>query len=1128
MPSVSISISNLHCSGCHDTVISVLSKHWPVVQTAASDSLPAAGVAVHIAGNTVHLLSRKKLQFPGPVLRELEASGLDVAGWDLFDDEEHSIHAGVSHTTVPWWNVARRVLLHRRQYRHLQYCSECQHADHSLEKTISSDSTAGSTSFRAVVSITGMTCASCTTTITDSVTLLLKLNGVASPEVTVSSVTNTAVVFLPNKQMANLVVAAIEHVGYGATLVEVLANDGAQPVTVRATLGGITCAACVLLVDAAVSELPGLLDHSVSVVQRLGVFVVELRDVIEPLKQCIEDAGFDFQVVEVSASPHSRTVDIAVDGMLCSHCPETVVQVLSKYGDVANPQAFLLESPVVEFVYMPSDTTRLRDILQELLDQRPNGNQLTATLAKRPSVEDRLAEMHRRETRRLVFRLALLVVVAIPTFVFGVVAMLLLPRHNSFRMWVEEPLWVGNVSRNTWVLLILATPVYFFAADVFHRKAFAEVRLLWWLQLLWRRRLLQFGSMNLLMCLGTLVAYFCSIALLVLALQTPAKEMGDMTSYFDLVVFLSMFLLVGRLLESYSKGKTASAVESLGKFKSTTAVVVDQTSDGYTNAREIDVNLVEVGDWVRVVNGAAPPVDCILVDATATFDESALTGELRPVVHKAGEQLFAGLINVGDSVVARALALLLQLMLDQIVLLVRDGQMAKAPIERAADRLTSSFVPVVVLLAVITFVVWVALGTLGALPQHYLDVDVGGWVVWLLEFAIAVFVIACPCGIGLAAPTALYVGAGLAAKHGILAKGGGAAFQEGSRVNVIAFDKTGTLTLGKLSVAGYAWTVAAKEREAIREAVLAVEAHSGHPLARCVREWAGSEGSTVVEQSEEIPGKGVSGKVVGGVLAGRTVMVGSHTMMEGYSYSAREKEVISTWQREGKSVVVVALRDETHPRPVLYLATRDQVRPEAASVVRRLAARGIECWMISGDAKATAESVAAELGIEHVIGEVLPADKALAVESLRKGRRVVAMVGDGINDAPALAAADVGIAMAAGSDLAMHAADFVLLGAQHPLVGVLLLVQLSRTVFRRVRFNFGWALVYNMVGLPIAAGVIYPYKNSRLSPVWALAAMALSSVSVVCSSLALKWTRVEQVDIGSEAAVGTSAVEVVM
>jgi heavy metal translocating P-type ATPase len=955
-------------------------------------------------------------------------------------------------------------------------------------------------------------------------------------------VNNTGIVIVPNKQVTNLIIQSIKDSGYNATLVELLPVERETKYRVNAAIGGITCAACASSISNAVADLPFLVEHAISVVSKSGVFIIDSKEPekVQELKDTIEDCGFDFDVISITQVNHAsvkkltRTVNLKISGMFCEHCPEAITEILKLHGEsVVIDDPITLQHPFIKFTYIPSPPIlTIRSVLKEIQDRN-----FKVEIIEDVSLDEHLRHIAKKETLKIAYRLLLTTVLAIPTFVFGVVGMSLLPKGNSFKKWLDSPMWAGNVSRMTWILFFLATPVYFFAADIFHVKAFKEIRALWKHNVPWKRRLFRFGSMNLLMCLGTTVSYVASIVLLALSAHVePNGGHGFTSSYFDSVVFLSFFLLIGRLLESYSKTKTAEAITSLGSLKPNTATLLTQVSDdSYGEGQKVPINLLEVGDSIRIVPGESPPADCIVIQGKTQFDESALTGESHPVIHGPGEQVFAGTVNKGPQpIIAKLSALDGTSLLDHIVNTVRDGQMRRAPIERVADILTGYFVPLITFLAIITWVIWLSLGYSGALPETYMDNDIGGWAVWSLEFAIAVFVIACPCGIGLAAPTALFVGAGLAAQNGILARGGGLAFQEGSKINVVCFDKTGTLTVsGEPQITNYTVHSDKDIMTFALQAARDMEVNSSHPLAKAVKSFVDRTaekqkihlGKMKVPGIHEIAGRGLQGEVVieedddcwkkwrpSSVLLGNEKLMAENKVM----LTSRQQRVLNDWKLQGKSIIIVALQCQAFFRtdqhiPVLLLACRDEIRPEAKNVIEELKKSGIRTWMISGDNATTANTIAKELGIDNVVAEVLPEEKADKIKWIRatnliKGKPpVIAMVGDGINDAPALSTADVGVALASGSDLALTSSDFVLLSPTHPLITLLTLLKLSRKVFQRVRFNFGWAICYNAIGVPIAAGVIYPYHNTRLSPVWASAAMALSSISVVLSSLGLKW-----------------------
>jgi P-type Cu+ transporter len=503
----------------------------------------------------------------------------------------------------------------------------------------------------------------------------------------------------------------------------------------------------------------------------------------------------------------------------------------------------------------------------------------------------------------------------------------------------------------------------------------------------------------------------------------------------------------------------------------------------------ISTDLLEVGDVVKIPNGSTPPGDGVIISGTSTFDESSLTGESKPVTKQVGDTVLVGTVNTGGVVTVKLDAIGGSSMLDKIVDIVRQGQSNRAPIERFADTITGYFVPVIVLLAILTWALWGILCSLGALPKPFLDVEEGGWAIWSLQFAIAVFVVACPCGIGLAAPTACFVGSGLAAKYGILVQGGGEAFQEASLVDCVVFDKTGTLTQGGEPQVTDS-EVFSLDRELILRMAGELENVSTHTLALAIRNFTASNITSdeiVVEVMEETSGRGICAKfLVNGVrvegIIGNEAWMSEHEAV----YPEETSSLLDTWKSQGKSVVLMALRQfSTTLEPeepgfdiVAQFAVSDPLRPEAPVIVSELHKLGIATWMISGDNEVTAKAVASMVGIpsSHVIAGVLPNQKAEKAQWLQKtvgkrqrrrwwsrsfdregrevGRAIVAMVGDGINDAPALAVSDLGIAVGSGSDIAIGSAKFILLSSN--LLTILTLFDLSATVFRRIKFNFFW------------------------------------------------------------------------
>lgn len=1082
--------------------------------------------------------------------------------------------ACLNHAIERWnrsWSATDEETKRRRHTEHCERCraergEACPQEDDQPPSGVSSDTQVVGKPFvviesawaptkvlQASMSITGMSCSSCVGKITAA---LEQKPWVRSANVAL--LTQTATVKFDGDQNAEELVKIIDGLGYESSLEDVDELPPAPGAGLRATpnlwkasysIGGMTCSSCVGTITKAVESFPWAKVVDVNLITNSATVVFEDESHVNEIAEAIVDVGYKAKLDDVvdltkdKAQDGRRTVSIRIDGMYCQHCPGRVTEALSHFGNSVTIEISpTMKTHTTTISYTPhSPDFTIRSIVSAIsaADQT-----FSPTIYHPPTVEERAAQMHSRNRLRIFYRVLLSVIVAIPAFIVGIIFMTLVPPSNSGRQYLTEPL--RGVRRAEWALFVMATPVYFFAADVFHRRSIKELRSLWKrgspVPIL--RRFYRFGSMNMLMSFGTSIAYFSSIVQLVIAATLPGTiNMQGNTTYFDSVVFLTMFLLIGRLIEAYSKAKTGEAVTMLGKLRPKEALLVlpDDGHDGGDRIQSVAIDMLDFGDVVRVVHGSSPPWDGILVEGEGDFDESSLTGESTLVKKTIGDPIYSGTVNKGRPVSIRTTGTCGDSMLDQIIKVVREGQARRAPIERVADMLTSYFVPVVTLIAISTWLIWLSLGLSGTLPEEYLDVAVGGWPFWALQFAIAVFIVACPCGIGLAAPTALFVGGGLAAKHGILVKGGGEAFQEASSLDIIVFDKTGTLTQGgEPKITDHQFLISGNGRwdeEMILNVLRELEGSSSHPIGKALVAFCKSRDATgaKVQNIEEIAGKGMKGsfKIEPGshqveVLAGNEALMCDH----GFSFGSAASATLDSWKGQAKSIVLVAARfllpaADVSWKPLAMFAASDRLRPESRPVIRALHRRGVDVWMISGDNQTTAQAVGAMVGIapEHIMAGVLPEQKADKIKYLQrsqvkssrrsfsgldsqrdKQRAIVAMVGDGVNDAPALTVADVGIAVGSGSDVAISAAEFVLIKSS--LTSLLTLISLSRVVFRRVKFNFGWALVYNLVALPIAAGVLYPVRANgrhvRLDPVWASLAMALSSVSVICSSLLLR------------------------
>jgi len=616
---------------------------------------------------------------------------------------------------------------------------------------------------------------------------------------------------------------------------------------------------------------------------------------------------------------------------------------------------------------------------------------------------------------------------------------------------------------NEWVLLALATPVQFWAGWRFYQGAWTGLRN-------------RSADMSTLIALGTSAAYLYSLVITVdpaLVASGGARP----SLYYDTAAMIITLILLGRSLEARAKGRASEAIRRLAGLQAKTARVV---RDG--DEVEVPIGEVVVGDIVSVRPGERVPVDGVVVEGHSTVDESMITGESMPVEKSPGDAVVGSTINRTGAFRLRATGVGSDTALARIIRMVEEAQTTKAPIQRLADRVAGIFVPIVIALAAITTAVWLVVGPS---PAH------------AMVAAVSVLIIACPCAMGLATPMSLLVGTGRAAELGILIRSG-EALEGAGNIETVIFDKTGTLTGGRPEVTNVVAAPGWAEDEVLALAA-SVERHSEHPLGEAVVRAAMGRGLMLgaLEHFEAIPGQGVRAQV-----GGRAVAVGTARLMEAElvlpgALADRAAEL----EEQGKTVMYVASGREA----VGVIALSDLAKQEAAEAVRRLKQMGLHVVMITGDNPRTARAVASAVGLDEVRAGVLPDRKTEAVKQFQISGRRIAMIGDGINDAPALAQAEVGIAIGRGTDIAMEAADITLVRDDLRLVPEA--IHLSRAILRNIRQNLFWAFFYNTLGIPIAAGVLYPVLHTLLNPAIAAAAMAFSSVSVVTNALRLRGYR---------------------
>ena len=739
-------------------------------------------------------------------------------------------------------------------------------------------------------------------------------------------------------------------------------------------------------------------------------------------------------VLAAGYTPVTQTSELTIAGMTCASCVGRVEKSLLKVPGVRSASVNLAnETARIEAVGDVPAYVLVEAVERAGYSASARTGSADAELATEEARRNAAAA---RELRHVLIAAALSLPLVVP--------MLLAP----FGIEVAVP---------GWIQLLLATPVQFWLGARFYRAG-------------WKALRARTGNMDLLVAIGTSAAYGLSLYQLLFA---PMHGM-DAHYYFEASAVVIMLILLGKWLEGRAKRQTGEAIRALMALRPDRARVV--AADGAE--REIVLAEVKTGDRIRIRPGERIPVDGRLIEGATHVDESMLTGESLPVAKALGDKVAGGSINADGLVLVETTAVGAETTLARIVRLVESAQGAKAPIQRLVDKVSAVFVPIVLVIAALTLAGWLIAGA--------------GVEVAILN-AVAVLVIACPCALGLATPTAIMAGTGVAARAGVLIKDA-EALETAHRINVVAFDKTGTLTEGKPSLlAGL--SADGIERTELIALTAALQAGSEHPLARAVMAWASSEGikPASAEGMRGLPGRGVAADV-----NGRDLILGSTRLMEdeGIALTSLAAEAAQL-EAEGRTVSWVAERAPER-RLLGLLAFGDEVKASAAAAVAALHGRGIRSVMLTGDNAGSARAAAAKLDIDDFVANVLPEGKSDAVAALRGEDRTVAMVGDGVNDAPALAAADVGIAMSTGTDVAMHAAGITLMRGDPRLVADA--IDISKRTYAKIRQGLFWAFIYNLIGIPLAA---FGY----LSPVIAGAAMALSSVSVVVNALTLRGWR---------------------
>lgn len=731
---------------------------------------------------------------------------------------------------------------------------------------------------------------------------------------------------------------------------------------------------------------------------------------------------------------------LPVTGMTCAACANSVETILKKSGGVLYANVnFANNTALVEY-----DDSTNPEALQKAL--QAVGYDLIIDAEDPSEVQEDLRQKHYQEIKRRTIWSATL---TLPVFILGM----------FFMDWVP----------GRWISLVLTIPILFWLGRSFFINAFKQAR---------------HGKAN----MDTLVSLSTGIAFIFSLFNTLFPDFWHARGihphlYYEAATVIITFITFGKLLEERAKSNTSSAIKKLMGLQPKTLKVM-------LNGEEVEmpINQVEVGHTIIVRPGEKIPVDGQVISGSSNVDESMITGEPVPVQKQKGEPVFAGTVNQKGSFRFIAQKVGGATLLAQIIQMVREAQGSKPPVQKLVDKIAGIFVPVVIAISIATFIAWMVFGGEDAFTHALLT-------------SIAVLVIACPCALGLATPTAIMVGIGKGAENNILIKDA-ESLELGHRVTSIVLDKTGTITEGKPVVTNFEW-IYEQEIDHHLSVLMAMESQSEHPLAEAVVHFLRSKDTKpgAIEGFESITGKGVTAFSSDGE---QQFFVGNERLMKlnNIPISADTRKYLTQWQQEAKTAILFAGNGEI----LAVMAIADAIKPTSASAVETLHQRGIEVYMLTGDNRETAAEVARQVGLQHFEAEMMPADKADFVKNLQQQGKIVAMVGDGINDSHALAQADVSIAMGKGSDIAMDVAKMTIISSD--LQAIPKALKLSQKTVAGIRQNLFWAFIYNIIGIPVAAGLLYPINGFLLDPMIAGAAMALSSVSVVSNSLRLKTIKI--------------------
>ncbi len=784
---------------------------------------------------------------------------------------------------------------------------------------------------------------------------------------------------------------------------------------------------CALIVDKGLAKIEGIESHKVELNNQRAAITVSNTDVVAKAVQTIKDLGYGVSTVKKT---------FPVLGMTCASCASSAENVIKYQDGVVNASVnFATGNLTVEYLPNMTDAAQLQKAEQSA------GYDLL--LEDEATQQETLEAIHEKKFKTLKTKTLWAIILSIPVVVIGMVFM--------------------NMPYANLIMWAFATPVVLWLGRDFFINA-------------WKQAQHRSANMDTLVALSTGIAYTFSVFNMLFPDFWTQRGL-EAHVYFEAAAVIIAFILLGKLLEERAKGNTSSAIKKLMGLQPKTVVVMQPNGTEKTT----DIEDVVAGDVILVKPGEKIAVDGMVTSGNSYVDESMLSGEPVPVLKKEHEKVFAGTINQKGSFQFKALKVGKETMLAQIIKMVQDAQGSKAPVQKLVDKIAGIFVPAVLGIAVLTFLLWFILGGSHGVVQGLLA-------------AVTVLVIACPCALGLATPTAIMVGVGKGAENGILIKDA-ESLELAKNVDAIILDKTGTITEGRPEVTGLLWL---NNDESTKNLLLTIEKQSEHPLAEAVVKHLNTAATVAISNFESITGKGAKAQHDNEIY-----FVGNKKLLaeNNISIDPSLQKQADQWSQESKTVIWFANATQA----LAVLAISDKIKETSVQAIQQLQDMGIDLYMLTGDNEATAKAIAQQTGIKHYKAEVLPQHKADFVKELQQQGKTVAMVGDGINDSTALATADVSIAMGKGADIAMDVAKMTIISSD--LTKIPQAIKLSKQTVATIKQNLFWAFIYNLIGIPIAAGILYPINGFLLNPMIAGAAMALSSVSVVSNSLRLKWKK---------------------